>query len=139
VQRPRPPIVVAALAPRMLRIAAHYADSWNSLSFQPSFAEQLEETEARCAAIDAECEAVGRDPATLRRSYTLFDTQARHRGGAIGYYESVERFVDEASRVAELGIRDIGLYYPLDPTQRSTFETIASAALPDLRANYQSI
>ena len=33
VQRPRPPIVVAALGPAMLRHAARYADNWNSLSF----------------------------------------------------------------------------------------------------------
>jgi alkanesulfonate monooxygenase SsuD/methylene tetrahydromethanopterin reductase-like flavin-dependent oxidoreductase (luciferase family) len=138
VQRPRPPIIVAALAPRMLRIAARYADSWNSLSFQPSFAEQLAETRSRSAAIDAACEAIGRDPTTLRRSYTMFDTQARHRGGAIGYYESTQRFLDEASRMAELGISDVGLYYPLDPVQRSTFEMIASEVIPRLRARYQS-
>jgi len=139
VQTPRPPIIIAALAPRMLRLAARYADSWNSLSFQPSFAAQLAETRARCTAIDAACEAIGRDPTTLRRSYTMFDTQARHRGGAIGYYESAERFIDEASRVAELGISDIGVYYPLDPAQLLTFETIASEAIPKLRASYQSI
>ena len=92
-----------------------------------------------CQALDAACVAIGRDPATLRRSYTMFDTQARHRGGAIGYYESTERFIDQASRVAELGISDIGLYYPLDPVQRSMFETISSEVLPSLRASYPSI
>ncbi len=134
VQTPRPPILVAALAPRMMRHAARYADIWNSLSFLPSFDEQLAETQARCEAIDAECAAIGREPATLRRSYTMYDTQARSRGGAINYYESRERFIDQVSRLAELGISDVGLYYPLDPAQVGSFETIATEVLPRLRS-----
>ena len=135
VQSPRPPLLVAALGPRMLRHAARYADIWNSLSFLPSFNEQLGETRARCEAIDAECVAIGREPSTLRRSYTMFDPHARSRGGAIGYYESSERFLEEVSRLVELGMSDIGLYYPLDPTQLSAFETIATDVLPQLRTD----
>jgi alkanesulfonate monooxygenase SsuD/methylene tetrahydromethanopterin reductase-like flavin-dependent oxidoreductase (luciferase family) len=139
VQMPRPPLLVAALGPRMMRHAARYADIWNSLSFLPSFDEQLAETRARCEAIDAECEAIDREPSTLRRSYTMFDTQARSRGGAINYYESRDRFIDQVSRLAELGISDVGLYYPLDPAQIASFETIASEVLPGLRSSYPSI
>ena len=133
VQTPRPPIIVAALGRRTIRHAARYADIWNSLSFLPSFEEQLAETEARCEMIDAECEAIDRQPSTLRRSYTMFDAQARSRGGAINYYESRERFVDQVNRLAELGISDIGLYYPLDPAQLAAFENIATEVLPSLR------
>ncbi len=139
VQSPRPPLLVAALGPRMMRHAARYADTWNSLSFRPSFEEQLAETRARCAAIDTECAAIGRDPATLRRSYTMFDPQARTKGGAIVYYESAERFIDHVSSVVELGISDVGLYYPLDPAQLVTFEQLAIEALPKLRASYPAI
>ena len=139
VQAPRPPFVVAALGPRMLRHAALHADVWNSLSFLPSFDEQLAETRARCAAIDAECAAAGREPSTLRRSYTMFDAEARPRGGTIGYYESVERFVDQVGRVVELGISDVGLYYPLDPDQVAAFEAIATDVLPRLRSAHPSI
>jgi alkanesulfonate monooxygenase SsuD/methylene tetrahydromethanopterin reductase-like flavin-dependent oxidoreductase (luciferase family) len=135
-QQPRPPILVAALGPRMLRHAARDADIWNSLSFRPTVDEQLAETRARCEAIDVACAAVGRDPATLRRSYTMFDAQARHRGGAIAYYESEATFVDQVSRVVELGISDVGLYYPLDPAQLPTFERIATNALPALRERF---
>ena len=134
VQAPRPPILVAALGRRMMRHAARHADIWNSMSFLPSFEEQLAETRVRCEVIDVECEAIGRDPSTLRRSYTMFDAQARSRGGAIGYYESRERFIDHVSRMAELGISDIGLYYPLDADQLCSFETIATEVLPGLRS-----
>jgi alkanesulfonate monooxygenase SsuD/methylene tetrahydromethanopterin reductase-like flavin-dependent oxidoreductase (luciferase family) len=134
VQTPRPPILVAALGRRMMRLAARHADIWNSMSFLPSFEEQLAETRARCKAIDSECEMSGRDPATLRRSYTMFDARARSRGGAIGYYESRQRFIDEVSRLAELGISDVGLYDPLDAAQLGSFEEIASEVLPGLRS-----
>ncbi|HEX2280829.1 MAG TPA: LLM class flavin-dependent oxidoreductase, partial [Thermomicrobiales bacterium] len=139
VQSPRPPILVAALGPRMMRHAARFADIWNSLSFLPSFDEQLAETRVRCQTVDAACEAIGRDPSTLRRSYTMFDAQARSRGGAISYYESGELFVDQVSRLAELGTSDIGLYYPLDPAQLATFEAIATEVLPSLRTAHPSL
>jgi alkanesulfonate monooxygenase SsuD/methylene tetrahydromethanopterin reductase-like flavin-dependent oxidoreductase (luciferase family) len=138
VQAPHPPILIAALGPRMMRLAARYADIWNSLSFLPTFDEQLDETRARCEMIDAECEAIGREPAMLRRSYTMFDTHARSRGGAIGYFESRELFIDQVSRLAELGISDVGLYYPLDPAQRASFEEIATEVLPGLRSAHGS-
>jgi alkanesulfonate monooxygenase SsuD/methylene tetrahydromethanopterin reductase-like flavin-dependent oxidoreductase (luciferase family) len=139
IQTPRPPILVAALGRRMMRLAARHADIWNSMSFLPSFEEQLAETRARCEAIDTECEAIDREPATLRRSYTMFDAQARSRGGAIGYYESRQRFIDEVSRLAELGISDVGLYYPLDRDQLSSFETVASEVLPGLRSAHPAV
>ncbi len=135
-QAPRPPLLVAALGPRMLALAARYADTWNSLSFQADFADQLAETRARCAAMDEACAAIGRDPATLRRSYTMFDVQARPRGGAMSYYASLEAFTAQASQIADLGIRDIGIYYPADPGQHETFQRIATEALPHLRSAY---
>jgi alkanesulfonate monooxygenase SsuD/methylene tetrahydromethanopterin reductase-like flavin-dependent oxidoreductase (luciferase family) len=133
VQSPRPTILVAALGRRMMGHAARYADIWNSLSFQSTFDEQLAETRDRCATIDAQCETIGREPATLRRSYTMFETQARSRGGTFSYYESRERFIDQVSRLAELGISDIGFYYPLYQGQVAAFEAIATEVLPGLR------
>ena len=138
-QTPRPPILVAALGPRMMRLTARHADIWNSLSFLPSFEDQLVETRRRCLAMDDACAAVGRDPATLRRSYTMFDADARAKGGALGYYESVDRLVEQVERVVELGVSDIGLYYPLDPRQLPAFERIAADALPQLRAAHPSM
>jgi alkanesulfonate monooxygenase SsuD/methylene tetrahydromethanopterin reductase-like flavin-dependent oxidoreductase (luciferase family) len=139
VQSPRPPLLIAALGRRMMGLAARHADIWNSLSFQPTFAEQLAETRARRAQIDAACAAIGRDPATLRRSYTMFDPQARPRGGAIGYYDSPDLFVEQVSRLAEIGISDVGVYYPLDPAQLPMFERIAGDVLPAIRPRYSEI
>ena len=133
VQSPRPSIMVAALGPRMMRHAARYADTWNSLSVLPSFEDQIAETRTRCAGIDGFCDAIGRDPVTLRRSYTMFDAQARPRGGAISYYDSPDVFIDQVSRIIELGISDIGLYYPLASEQLPMFERIAREVIPTLQ------
>jgi alkanesulfonate monooxygenase SsuD/methylene tetrahydromethanopterin reductase-like flavin-dependent oxidoreductase (luciferase family) len=138
-QSPRPPLLIAALGPRMLRLAARHADIWNSLSFLPTFPEQLAATRARIERVDSECAAIGRDPTTLRRSYTLFDAQARARGGAMDYYASAERLVERVEQLVALGISDIGLYYPLDQAQCEPFERIASDTLPHLRAAYYSV
>jgi alkanesulfonate monooxygenase SsuD/methylene tetrahydromethanopterin reductase-like flavin-dependent oxidoreductase (luciferase family) len=133
IQKPRPPLVIAALGPVMLKIAAQYADCWDSLSFAAEFDDQLEETRGRIARIDAACEAIGRDPATLGRSYLMFDPKSRASGGMITYYESAEIFSDMVRRVVDLGIREIGLYFPTQSEQRPVFEKIAREVIPELK------
>ena len=51
-QKPRPPIMVAAMGPKMLRTTAQHADIWNSMSLADNFETQLEETRQRVARID---------------------------------------------------------------------------------------
>ena len=138
VQSPRPPIMLAAMGPVMLKRAARYADTWNSLSFAENFDAQLAETRERAARIDEHCAAIGRDPATLRRSYTMFDTTGRRRGGRIACYESEDAFADMVGRVLELGITEIGLYWPTLPEQRPMFERIATGVIPKIKAAHAS-
>jgi hypothetical protein len=120
----------------MLGLAARHADIWNSLSFAKTFDAQLEETRQRIAAIDARCAAIGRDPASLQRSYLMFDPAARASGGVYGYYESEEMFAHMARQVIELGISDVGLYYPMLERQVPMFERIARNVLPVLKATH---
>ena len=134
VQSPRPPITVAALGPVMMRHVAAHADTWSSLSFSADFETQVRETRERAVTIDEVCDAVGRDRASLRRSYHLYDAQARPRGGIYDCYESVGRFEEMAGRFLELGMDELVLYYPPDPGQWTTFERIATDVLPRLRA-----
>ena len=136
VQQPRLPIMVAALGPRMMRCAVQHADIWNSLSFAKDFGEQLAELGDRCMSIDELCAEFGRDPASLRRSYTMFDANARSGGGAINYYESDQLFVDMVQQVVELGIDEISLYYPAVAAQLPAFERIATEVLPELRREH---
>ena len=133
VQQPRPPIMVAAMGPVMLKLAARYADCWNSLSFEQNFEDQMKQTRARIETIDAACEAIGRDPGSLRRSYLMFDANARHSGGMMKYFESEAIFSDMVERVMSLGITDIGVYYPMLDEQMPMFERIATDVIPELR------
>jgi alkanesulfonate monooxygenase SsuD/methylene tetrahydromethanopterin reductase-like flavin-dependent oxidoreductase (luciferase family) len=136
VQSPRPPIMVGALGPVMMRHAARLADIWSSLSFHESFDAQVEETRQRAALMDEICTALGREPATLRRSYTMYDARARPRGGSYDYYDSVDRFEEMVSRIIDLGMDEIVLYYPTDERQVPTFERIATEVLPRLRKQH---
>jgi hypothetical protein len=136
VQKPRPPIVIAAMGPVMLKHTARYADVWNSLSFAATFDEQLEDTRNRVATIDAHCVDLGREPVSLRRSYLMFDPGARKSGGALCYYESEDVFVDMVQRITALGITDIGLYYPMLDTQLPMFKRLATEVMPELKAQH---
>lgn len=62
----RVPILIGAKGPRRgLRIAALVADEWNSWATLDQFRE-------RSAVLAGHCEAIGRDPATIRRSTQAF-------------------------------------------------------------------
>lgn len=137
VQSPRPPLMIAAMGPVMLGHTARHADIWNSISFAPTFEAQLEETRARVALLDARCAAIGRDPASLRRSYLMFDAAARRSGGRVNYYESEEAFTRLVGQVIALGITEIALYYPIADAQKPVFERIARDVLPAMRAAHE--
>ncbi len=136
VQIPRPPILIAAMGALMLGHAARYADIWNSMSFAKTFETQIEDTRRRVAAMNARCAAIGRDPASLRRSYLMFDPSARSGGGVLSYYESEAAFTHMVRQVIALGISEIALYYPMTDRQVPMFERIARTVLPALRAEH---
>jgi F420-dependent oxidoreductase-like protein len=63
VQRPHPPLIVGGAAgPRSARLAARWADEYNTVYVTP------EEAKQRRRVLDEACDAVGRDPRTLRFS-----------------------------------------------------------------------
>jgi alkanesulfonate monooxygenase SsuD/methylene tetrahydromethanopterin reductase-like flavin-dependent oxidoreductase (luciferase family) len=136
VQQPRPPIVIAAMGPTMLRHAAEHADNWNSMSFAGTFDAHIAETRDRIRVVDEHCAAIGRDPASLRRSYLLYDMAARQSGGPLDYYGSKDIFVDRVQRLIELGISEIGLSYPRRAEQVPMLEKIAVEVIPTLQAEY---
>lgn len=135
-QEPRLPLMVAALAPRMMSLAVSHADIWNTLHYDPDFDVQLAETAERAATVDELCTQVGRDPGTLRRSFTVFDAEARATGGAIRYYDDPDLFVDLVQRLTDLGMTEISIYYPTQPDQIPKFEHIAHEVIPQLRAEH---
>ncbi len=136
VQKPRPPITVAALGPSMLKLAARYADTWNSFSWGNTFEERLADIRKRSRLLDKYCSEIGRDPSSLRRSYLMLDPVARKRGGVISYYESDDVFRKRVKQYADVGITEFILYYPYHEDQLPTFEKVAREVIPELKDLY---
>jgi alkanesulfonate monooxygenase SsuD/methylene tetrahydromethanopterin reductase-like flavin-dependent oxidoreductase (luciferase family) len=132
VQRPRPPLVIGALGPRMLALTARHADVWNSIARAEDLEVQLGETAGRMRTLDEACAAQGRDPATLGRSYVLLDKPRRDGRRPIPYYASPQAFIDIVARVAAIGINEIMLDYPRDEHERAVLERIAADVIPTL-------
>ena len=63
VQRPRPPILVAGRTARVLRVVAEHADVWNIAGVD------IDDAAARSALLDRYCTEIGRDPASIIRSF----------------------------------------------------------------------
>lgn len=104
------PILVGTGGPRMTAITARHADEWNTWGTAETAAERI-------AVLRAACERVGRDPADIRCSvqgmfFVAEDepkaerirTAAPADRAVIG---TIERFVDEVGRYAELGFDEV--------------------------------
>jgi probable F420-dependent oxidoreductase len=91
------PILVGAKGPRMLRITARHADEWNA------WADADTAGPIRQRLLEA-CDAVGRDPATLRASTNaLIDLGSRPPSGRATLAGSAQQIVDQLGRIAEAG------------------------------------
>lgn len=124
-QKPRPPFTLGAHGPRMLRIVAEHADTWNSFGTP----EQIKE---RNAILDAHCRAIGRDPSTLRRS--LYGWASMMPADP---WSSVEAFRDMVERYRAAGIDEFIVDAP-PPEQFDVLERVAREVLPELRAGTSS-
>lgn len=115
IQQPHPPIWVGAGGPRILRIAARYADVWNPAG------EGLAAAKAAGQQLRALCEEIGRDPAEIRWSTQLsFD----------GSDPAV--LVEEMQRWHEAGFTEFIVYCSgSEPVQEATFA--ADYVLPRAR------
>lgn len=136
VQKPRPPIMIAAMGPKMLKKAARHADIWNSLSFKASFDEQLEETRSRVDEMRANCAEIGRDPTEIRWSFTFYESDRRHRGEVLTYYQSEDVFLERVQAMIDLGMTEISLYYPFVESQVPMFEHLAGEVIPELKRQH---
>lgn len=132
VQRPRPPITVAAHGPRMLRLAARVADAWSQWGgYDVDSVERFERVTAeRCRRFDDLCSELERDPRSMRHQLVCFPP--------LSPWASVSAFVDLVSRYREIGIDEFVLYWPRrwndDPAEERVFEEVCADALPELRA-----
>jgi alkanesulfonate monooxygenase SsuD/methylene tetrahydromethanopterin reductase-like flavin-dependent oxidoreductase (luciferase family) len=130
VQQPRPPLMIGANGPRMLKIVAKYADTWNTFGGVDikSPDEMLTLTRTRNAQLDEYCAEIGRDPTTLRRS-VLFYTEEDY----MKMYSLPGAFEEIVKRYREIGITEFMFFYPFVPMMMPMFEQIVNEAIPRLR------
>ncbi len=114
-QQPRIPFAVAAAGPRGMRLAAEFADTWVTTDDRGT-------GESEIARLDEICQALKRDPTSLRRLVLVGFSHNPLRG--------IHEFEDIAGRYAEAGFSDMVLHWPRDDEpfsgQRSTLDRIAS-------------
>jgi alkanesulfonate monooxygenase SsuD/methylene tetrahydromethanopterin reductase-like flavin-dependent oxidoreductase (luciferase family) len=129
-QRPRPPLTIAAYGPTMLRIAAAHADK---CVFGDGDAAQglnpLDAVRERNARLDGDCQGAGRDPRTLGRMLLRYG-----RPGPENPWASTEAFSDLVGRYREAGIGEfIFTYPPVGGERPATLERVATEVIPTLR------
>ncbi len=130
VQKPRPPLMIGANGPRMLKVVAKYADTWNTFGGVEvtSPTEMLSLTHKRNLQLDVNCAEIGRAPSTLRRSILIY-TEEEYRS----IYSKPGAFEQIVHGYWEIGITEFIFFYPFAPMMMPMFEHIAREAIPRLR------
>ena len=137
VQIPRPPIMIAAMGPKMLRHAARFADTWNTAgSWAGSLEDRLKNIRQQSSLIDEHCAEIDRNPEEIRRSCLLHEPEMYSRGFELPSYDSVDSFIEIARKYLDLGIDELLLHYPFAEKQIPVFERIAKEVIPELRKDY---
>jgi F420-dependent oxidoreductase-like protein len=121
VQQPRPPFMLGAHRPKMLRVVAEYAQAWNSFG-------SVDEMRERNAILDEQCAAIGRDPRTIVRSLYLWPAMLPENP-----WGGVAAFEDMVSRYTEAGVDEF-LVDVTPETDLASVERVAAEALPRLRS-----
>jgi hypothetical protein len=141
VQKPRPPLIIAAHGNRALRVVARHGDGWNTLGGQPfpagldpaqriPLAAAVAETRRLGERIDAACIEIGRDPPTVRRSVQALCPNPDP-------FASLDAFDEYVGAYEAIGISELILYWPpvefaygertpVPPALQARFERIAS-------------
>jgi len=117
VQKPRPPLMLGAFGPRMLKIVARYADTWNAFGTP-------EEMRERNQMLDDYCRELGRDPDTLDRSLYYWVPKAD-----LDPWTSKDAFYSVLEPYVEAGVNQFILDQPGD-SQINQLDWVASEVLP---------
>jgi alkanesulfonate monooxygenase SsuD/methylene tetrahydromethanopterin reductase-like flavin-dependent oxidoreductase (luciferase family) len=119
VQKPRPPLVLGAIGPRLLKTVAEYADTWNAFGTPAEMRE-------RNQVLDDYCRELGRDPETLDRSLYYWVPKAGQDP-----WVSEDAFYGVIEPYVEAGMNQFIFDQPRDD-QIEMLEWAAAEALPKL-------
>ena len=129
VQQPRPPITIAALKPKMMRIAAEYADRWNTHADNDmTYKEAVTSLEKRIHLFDELCDEVGRKPNGIIKSILTYGQWEKVP------HSSCDAFEDITNRFRDIGADELIIYYPFWSDEgKKVLEEISTNVLPDIR------
>jgi alkanesulfonate monooxygenase SsuD/methylene tetrahydromethanopterin reductase-like flavin-dependent oxidoreductase (luciferase family) len=147
IQQPHPPIHIGGAGPlRTLPLVARYADVWNI----PTYA--LDRIDELSRALDAECERIGRDPASIRRSIEAVlvlatedqldrareVAQRRYGGPGFGLEDGgfigpPALIVDRIGELVDAGISSF-VFLPHDRASDDTLELLADQVISLVRS-----
>jgi alkanesulfonate monooxygenase SsuD/methylene tetrahydromethanopterin reductase-like flavin-dependent oxidoreductase (luciferase family) len=120
IQKPRPPLVLAGFGPRMLKIIARHADTWNAFG-------SPKEMRERNQMLDYYCHEIGRDPDTLDRSLYFWVPTSDSDP-----WVSEQAFHDVIGPYIEAGVNQFIFDQPHED-QNPMLEWVASNVLPKLQ------
>ncbi len=130
IQKPRPPLTIAAIGPNTLKVAARYADTWNTFAgWDLSHQQTVETLRQRCDQLEQYCAKLGRDPEAITRSFLVGLTDEQP-------FASLSAFHDFIGCYRELGFSEFIFYYdcagipPEKAPTRDMLERIAAEPFP---------
>lgn len=130
IQQPRIPLLIAAHRPRMIRLAARYADQWDTFPELPGTATDgvTASIDERVGRFEVACAEAGRDPASIRRSTWAGAEVAASEGAYLGFVRHHR----------DLGFTDFMTVLP-GVADLATVRRIALKRIPELRAEFADV
>jgi len=125
---PIPPIIIGGKGNRMLQLVARYADEWNAAWLS------TEEYQQKSGVLEQECHKIGRDPASVKRSWfgrcvcVATQKEARELEGN-GLLGTPEQIVEQLQAYIELGVTSFMLGTKI-LSDTTTVELLAKEVLP---------
>lgn len=122
-----PPIMIAAHSPKMMRLAAQYADAWNGWVMKPTldiFQAMVDDQKKACLEMD-------RDPDTLRLTLDLnidhTGYYAEHRSGSPmePIQGTTKEIASEILSYQEIGIDEVRCYFYAENTRNAKLKAIS--------------
>lgn len=113
----RLPLLIGASGPRMLRLAARWADNWNARGTP-------EEAGAANRQLDAYCVEIGRDQASIVRSVSP----------SLNFLASVDAFARCVEAYRREGFTDFRIPWPRKLEEEPVLEQVAHEVIPALRS-----
>lgn len=101
-QKPRPPLNLAAHSPRSMQVVATFGDAWNSyyIGANLSTEQEMHILQSRNSYLDQLAVAAGRDPARIRRTFFAGYTASNPYENNVSMRDFVRRF--QAAGISEL-------------------------------------